>query len=174
MWGPTYRDSTGHAHSHEQAHAGLRQPEQLVATCLSALICLSLPLSCRPVVDLSNILAPSIAVMSTTPPFTPEQLAWLQGNFSNSSPSASNAGSASSAAGSTAVSGGSSSEPVSGESVELAAAADSLIAIGLITYKPVGRPRRHDTARAALSRAASARRTAGYMRMLKLELQIQA
>ena len=53
--------------------------------------------------------------MSTPPPFTPEQLAWLQGNFLIKPPPSTSADSASSSAGPTSVTGEASSEPASGE-----------------------------------------------------------
>ena len=74
------------------------------------------PLHFRPDIKKEVSLAPALSIMSTTPPFTPEQLAWLQGNLPITTSSAT-PGPASSA--STGASGEPSSEAGLGEFVEL-------------------------------------------------------
>ena len=66
-----------------RTHARLKRPKQLVATCLcSIFICRFFrPHHFRAAVKFKVPFAPTPSTMSTTPPFTPEQLAWLEGNF---------------------------------------------------------------------------------------------
>ena len=117
------------------------------------------PLHFRPVIKKEVSLAPALSIMSTTPPFTPEQLAWLQGNMPITT-SGATPGPASSA--STGASGEPSSEAGLGEFVELTTVAlanrPTPYCVWL-SYLTIGRPRQPVTlAHAAeLARASSTR-----------------
>ena len=83
-----------------------------------------------------------VFTMSTPSPFTPEQLAWLQGNFSIKPPPSTSVDSASSSAGLTSITGGTLSEPASGE-CQGTMLRSRLSTVGLITHKLAQRCQPH-------------------------------